>query len=78
MDHTVMVDIFQQIALVSAYHCTETDLLAGGDEVLREVASEDALLEDARLLQLAPRRPGEDERAQERDQLAVLGAHGLH
>ena len=49
-----------------------TDLLLRGDEVLREVAAEDALPEDAGLLELAARRPREQERPQERDQLPVL------
>ena len=53
-------------------------LLAGVEQVLAEVAAEDALAQDARLLEPAARGPVQDERAEEGDELAVLAQHRLH
>ena len=45
--------------------------------MLRQVASEDPLLEDAALLELPPGRAAEDEAPEEGDELSVLPQDGL-
>lgn len=50
-------------------------------QVLSQITTEDALFEDARLLESAPRRPIEDEAPEEGNQLSVLAQNrlaGLH
>ena len=47
-------------------------LLSGVEQMFREVASEDSLLENSGLLQFAPSGPRQDEAPEEGDQLPVL------
>ena len=74
------VDPVDDPALLDEFGAVGQDprhLLLGVEQVLAQVAAEDALLEDAGLLEFAAGWPREDEGTEEGDQLAVLAEDRL-
>jgi hypothetical protein len=57
--------------------CLSLTFLSRVEEMLAQIAAEDALLENAALLQLAARGPTQDEAPKEGDELPVLAEHGF-